>query len=252
MIYRAVKKRNYANRLQASSLEYSESNIHTQPPIILHSNISTSQQPQNLTDSTQNLHDPPSYTPYIQELPTYPEEPHQLPYLTPEELEFYPTYTLEHQLISLGELKPLVNGVRPPLNDVPKNSSSPTVDSISSPDEVVSGREDSEFPQDYKDGDFVRAIPCHHLFHKNCLDNWLTKNKPSCPTCKADLHKPLDPPQTASSPTHISTPTNVPVSVPAPTSISTLTPHSTVAPIVNLPPHSAPTAPEAPEDSRPS
>lgn len=35
-----------------------------------------------------------------------------------------------------------------------------------------------------EDGDFCRELPdCKHLFHANCIDNWLTK-VPNCPICR--------------------------------------------------------------------
>ncbi|KAF9585848.1 hypothetical protein BGW38_000446 [Lunasporangiospora selenospora] len=36
---------------------------------------------------------------------------------------------------------------------------------------------------DFEDGDELRHLYCDHLFHRNCVDRWLTKN-PVCPKCK--------------------------------------------------------------------
>ncbi|OMJ07186.1 putative RING-H2 finger protein ATL35 [Smittium culicis] len=33
----------------------------------------------------------------------------------------------------------------------------------------------------------VRNIPCSHLFHSNCLDQWLTTRSVFCPACRFDL-----------------------------------------------------------------
>ncbi|XP_027174046.1 RING-H2 finger protein ATL56-like [Coffea eugenioides] len=36
----------------------------------------------------------------------------------------------------------------------------------------------------FKEGELSRKLPdCNHLFHLNCVDNWLTK-KPNCPVCR--------------------------------------------------------------------
>ena len=42
--------------------------------------------------------------------------------------------------------------------------------------------------EDFKNGENVINLPCIHLFHKNCIKNWL-KNQNSCPICKFKLTK---------------------------------------------------------------
>ncbi|CDP02915.1 unnamed protein product [Coffea canephora] len=38
--------------------------------------------------------------------------------------------------------------------------------------------------ESFKEGELSRKLPdCNHLFHLNCVDNWLTK-KPNCPVCR--------------------------------------------------------------------
>ncbi|CAG0919403.1 unnamed protein product [Notodromas monacha] len=37
---------------------------------------------------------------------------------------------------------------------------------------------------DFEEGEDVRRLPCLHLFHRNCVDQWLTQNK-ACPICRA-------------------------------------------------------------------
>lgn len=37
--------------------------------------------------------------------------------------------------------------------------------------------------EDYVAGERVRAMPCLHIFHRKCIDQWLMKNK-LCPMCK--------------------------------------------------------------------
>ena len=40
--------------------------------------------------------------------------------------------------------------------------------------------------EDFKNGDTVINLPCIHLFHNNCIKNWL-KSQNSCPVCKFKL-----------------------------------------------------------------
>ncbi|KAM7520074.1 hypothetical protein LguiB_019036 [Lonicera macranthoides] len=41
--------------------------------------------------------------------------------------------------------------------------------------------------EDYKDGENLRVLPCHHEFHASCVDLWLTKWDTFCPVCKHDM-----------------------------------------------------------------
>ncbi len=38
----------------------------------------------------------------------------------------------------------------------------------------------------FKKDDSVRRLPCLHLYHSDCIDNWLKQNK-TCPTCRKDV-----------------------------------------------------------------
>ncbi|OQS07307.1 hypothetical protein THRCLA_00681 [Thraustotheca clavata] len=39
---------------------------------------------------------------------------------------------------------------------------------------------------DYSGEDDIRELPCKHIFHVQCIDEWLKKNK-TCPMCKLDI-----------------------------------------------------------------
>jgi len=40
--------------------------------------------------------------------------------------------------------------------------------------------------EDFTPGQIQRVLPCSHCFHKECVDEWLTKRRAVCPVCKAD------------------------------------------------------------------
>lgn len=41
-----------------------------------------------------------------------------------------------------------------------------------------------------EEGEDVRRLPCMHLFHQLCVDQWLTTNK-KCPICRVDIEAQL-------------------------------------------------------------
>lgn len=42
---------------------------------------------------------------------------------------------------------------------------------------------------EYDEGDDVRILPCHHEFHKKCIDKWLKEIHRVCPLCRGDVCK---------------------------------------------------------------
>ncbi|KAF9215725.1 E3 ubiquitin-protein ligase rnf13 [Podila verticillata] len=44
---------------------------------------------------------------------------------------------------------------------------------------------------EFEEGEEIRMLPCHHEFHCECIDPWLTRKSPTCPLCK---HNCLPPP----------------------------------------------------------
>ena len=39
---------------------------------------------------------------------------------------------------------------------------------------------------DYEKGDKLRVLPCKHLFHVDCVDQWLSVNA-TCPLCRKSI-----------------------------------------------------------------
>lgn len=42
-----------------------------------------------------------------------------------------------------------------------------------------------------EDEDNVRGLECAHVFHVACVDEWLSRQQPSCPVCRIDYEFPL-------------------------------------------------------------
>ncbi|KAG5228578.1 E3 ubiquitin ligase BIG BROTHER-related [Salix suchowensis] len=40
---------------------------------------------------------------------------------------------------------------------------------------------------EYEEGDSMRVLPCHHEFHKTCVDKWLKEIHRVCPLCRGDI-----------------------------------------------------------------
>ncbi|KZV31719.1 hypothetical protein F511_00523 [Dorcoceras hygrometricum] len=40
---------------------------------------------------------------------------------------------------------------------------------------------------EYEDGDSMRILPCHHEFHRACVDKWLKEIHRVCPLCRGDI-----------------------------------------------------------------
>ncbi|KAG0217751.1 hypothetical protein B0O80DRAFT_435808 [Mortierella sp. GBAus27b] len=45
--------------------------------------------------------------------------------------------------------------------------------------------------EEFVEGDEVRILPCHHDFHSECIDPWLTRKSATCPLCKYECKKAL-------------------------------------------------------------
>ncbi|XP_011082154.1 uncharacterized protein LOC105164987 isoform X2 [Sesamum indicum] len=43
---------------------------------------------------------------------------------------------------------------------------------------------------EYDDGDSMRILPCHHEFHRACIDKWLKEIHRVCPLCRGDICRP--------------------------------------------------------------
>jgi hypothetical protein len=52
--------------------------------------------------------------------------------------------------------------------------------------ELKFGRNSNLIISEFVDGEDVRRLPCMHLFHVACVDQWLTLNK-RCPICRVDI-----------------------------------------------------------------
>ncbi|WVO19754.1 uncharacterized protein IAS62_001044 [Cryptococcus decagattii] len=66
-----------------------------------------------------------------------------------------------------------------------------------SEDKEAVGGEKTEGKKEGDKGTGVKALPCNHLFHGDCLEPWFTTHH-TCPTCRLDL----DPLQTLNIPPH--------------------------------------------------
>ncbi|CBI29217.3 unnamed protein product, partial [Vitis vinifera] len=40
---------------------------------------------------------------------------------------------------------------------------------------------------EYEEGDNMRVLPCHHEFHRTCVDKWLKEIHRVCPLCRGDI-----------------------------------------------------------------
>ncbi|CAN6487018.1 unnamed protein product [Victoria cruziana] len=40
---------------------------------------------------------------------------------------------------------------------------------------------------EYEEGDCLRILPCHHMFHQSCVDKWLKEVRRVCPLCRGNI-----------------------------------------------------------------
>jgi hypothetical protein len=65
-------------------------------------------------------------------------------------------------------------------------------------------------------GSPLKELPCHHIFHDRCVNDWLTQS-PTCPTCRCPAPRPLKPVRPFGAPPEpVSFPVPEPVPFPAP------------------------------------
>ena len=41
--------------------------------------------------------------------------------------------------------------------------------------------------EDFQNGERVKELPCKHIFHPTCVDEWLNNHSSLCPLCKANI-----------------------------------------------------------------
>uniref|UniRef100_A0A1Y1LZ18 RING-type domain-containing protein n=1 Tax=Photinus pyralis TaxID=7054 RepID=A0A1Y1LZ18_PHOPY len=76
--------------------------------------------------------------------------------------------------------KKLCNAARKALSKIP------TKNIKSDDNEVQEGECCAICIEPYKISEVLRMLPCHHEFHKSCIDPWLLEHR-TCPMCKMDI-----------------------------------------------------------------
>lgn len=84
-------------------------------------------------------------------------------------------------------------------NNMNRGASQDTIERFTFPHKYKKVKQESDEEGDkcticlseFEDSEDVRRLPCMHLFHKACVDQWLSSNK-RCPICRVDIEALLN------------------------------------------------------------
>lgn len=75
------------------------------------------------------------------------------------------------------------------INNLPTHKIKKTKSKGSKTDDYGSSHDQSSCQiclEEFGAGDNIRTLPCLHIYHKQCIDQWLVRNR-TCPICKASI-----------------------------------------------------------------